>query len=440
MSESAPSAIRVEKVLIGLLPDLDSLTELVKEGLPAHVLPTEDLRPVYEWAVRYYGQSSKAPTPMALKERFGEDFFSDREIDLEDEPEESVEWAIETLKSNYIRTNAQRLAKDLVTSIRDASPEDRLEALNAFASEASAMALDLTPSVQVADLRESALDMVLVHDQRAELGDGVRGMAWGLEEIDAHYSGIHPGELAVLAAPSKVGKSFMLTWSALKNWEAGRPGILHTLENSRQMTEMRIACQALHLDYNALEQGKLSQEDRSTLLEWIEDVLLESDTPLIISSPDHRTPHSLIQQARAMEAQWVSIDQLNFVEPTRPRRDQNTPQELFQIMRDFKNLINGRHPLAMMIAHQIKREGIKNAEKTGWLTMTDMADSAGVERTADFVFGLYGSDDMRRSGGMQFQGLAARRAPLASYDLHWQPAIGGIAVRNEVDFDVSEYL
>lgn len=107
-------------------------------------------------------------------------------------------------------------------------------------------------------------------------------------------------------------------------------------------------------------------------------------------------------------------------------------------MRGFKVMIQGRYPMSLIMAHQVNREGTKNADRTGRLHMTDLAESSEVERAADTVFGLYGSKDMLRAGMIQLQSLAVRRVPPQSYDLHWHPSLGMIHAANPVDLDVDE--
>jgi hypothetical protein len=88
-------------------------------------------------------------------------------------------------------------------------------------------------------------------------------------------------------------------------------------------------------------------------------------------------------------------------------------------------------PLACLLAHQINREGVKKAEQNDSLEMWMMAESSEVERTADWVFGLYASK-MEMIGGMaKLQILAARRETLKSWRITWRPGVRESVVRQE---------
>ena len=299
---------RAEKVLVALLPDTESLVVLTREGLSEECVPSEELRDVLVWAKEYYGRTRRAPSVEMVKERYG-DLLSDHEIDIDDEPDETMEWVIDSLKANRVKAEVARHTKDLVRGVREAPPEHKVEALAEHVSRLSALSIDLLPSYQQADLRDSIIEVLDRHDERAAEGHVIRGLRFGLPEVDEYYGGVHPGEVAVVAAPAKMGKSFFMTWCAYKNWEAGVPVGIFPLENGREMTEMRIACQATGIDYNDLDRGLLSSQDMDTLVAWVNDVLLESDTPLMIFEPDVATPHAMLQQAHAYDLDPVySLD------------------------------------------------------------------------------------------------------------------------------------
>lgn len=430
-------SLLAEKTLLRLLPDLESLEHLLREGFHEQVLPTEELVPVVDWSLNYFTASGKAPTVQVLSERFG-DTLTDFEIDLDEEPEESIQWAMETLRATYLRKVSADFARKFATEVSTCAPEDRLKVMSEFSSLLGGIVSDLAPQTSRVDLRESAQRIITQHDLVAEDPTAIRGLAFGLDQIDEYYGGTHPGEVCIVAGGPKTGKSFFLDWVALKEWERQRVTALYTLENSIEMTEMRIACMANQISIQEVQTGRLNDRDRTTLQEWINDVLRASNTPLHIMQPPvgQRTPQAIVQQAMAHEADSLIVDQLTFVEPGRRRKDQSRVYEMAETMRDFKTLVSaGQYKVPLLMAHQINREGIKAADKTGWLNMSNMADSSEVERASDLVFGLYAPEDMREHGGMQFQGLACRRLPLKSFDLHWQIAIGAIGVRNEVEFE-----
>ena len=93
-----------EIVLFGLLTDVSSVEKLLEAGFTADLIPTADLRPVYEWAIRQYKESGEnyAPTPLMFEstdapghKKSLAGVLKDYDIDIHETPYETPEWAIE---------------------------------------------------------------------------------------------------------------------------------------------------------------------------------------------------------------------------------------------------------------------------------------------------------------------------------------------------------
>lgn len=198
-----------ERCLVQHLVDPDSLAVLADEGLPPEAIPTEEFRPVVEWSLDYFHRSGTdhAPSPDALRTRFGQDFFDDHEVDIEDMPDDTIEWAIEDLKSDYLLMVSQRFTREFAIDVNDAVGEQRIAVVREAADVMVSLAMDMARKSMQVDLREAVTDRIMAYEQREADRDNLRGMSLGFPEIDAFIGGIHPGELAVVGAPPKTGKA-----------------------------------------------------------------------------------------------------------------------------------------------------------------------------------------------------------------------------------------
>jgi hypothetical protein len=425
-----------QRTLIGLLDDTESVEFLAREGLDLKVVPNPALRPLVEWSLRQFRTTGKAPTRAMIDSQFP-DLLADNDLADVVDVEETIEWAVDDLKSSFARNMAGDFSRRLSIEITNAAPDERLDVLGKFVTEIAATYMSLQPRTSQVDLTASGDDILGDYQEAVATQGQVRGMAFGLPQIDTMTRGVHEGELCMVAGGAKTGKSWFLNHVAHNEWSRERVTALFTLENSIEMTRMRIACVALGISYEALQAGTLSDEESERLRHWVNDVLLKSETPLLIFNPVNTgaTPQAIVQAARAYGADSLIVDQLSHIENGQ-QRGANQPRtyEVRDILRDLKGLISsGRHRMPCVLAHQINREGMKAADKSGRLEMWHLADSADAERTCDMIFGLYASTDMRAVGRMQFQTLAARRFPGVDFDLLWQIGIGRIGVINSVD-------
>ena len=429
-----------------LLSDTESLTQLARDGMNPIILPTSNFREIFTWSLAYLTQNDKAPSLDIMKQRWG-DTISDGGIDLDSEIEETVQWAIDDLKQDYVKLEVGKFTRMLATSIATAQPEETMDVLGERASQLSKIYFDLQPRTTRMDIRESGPDILAAYEMAAN-SDGVRGMRTGLLQIDQHFGGIWPGELFVLGGPAGSGKSFFADFVAHSEWARGVNTGIFTLENSIEMTQMRIACMALQIDCGQMQRGQLGY-DPSTgqidpdenarlvalLREWCNDVLVASDTPLHIINPEMvaRSPQAVVQMAKALEIESLIVDQLSHMAPvdTQSRDRRNEVSSIVRMLAD--QISTGRNRIPCLLLHQINREGIKRAASTGRLVMTDMAESSEVERSASVAASLYQSEDDKDRGEMQWQTLKVRRAMFGNWSMDWAPHRGMVQVLNTID-------
>lgn len=426
-----------ENVIYSRLNEVDTLEYLVRENFDVDLLPTDLMRPVVAWALEEYMRSgyAQAPSRDALQATWKKT-IEDAEVELEDEDAEvdTAEWAVEWLRSQKVFYEAQKFTKSFAQSIIEAATPERVMVLQEHAAELMALTLELSSQMHNVGVEEGVRQALQRFEARRESGMAIRGMRLAYEQIDEHTCGIHDGELAVLAAGPKVGKSYFLARVALEEYKAGRRAVLHTLENSVEMTIDRILCMDQGIDYRAFQRGTCTQEEYERVRDFGSDLEHRGGMLRIIKpGRGERTPAAMVKQAQVLDAQSLLVDQLTFVEHPNPGRKPKH-QIIGEIMHDLKDYIStGRHTMPCLLAHQINREGVKVAEKEDHLAMYMLAESSEVERTADWVFGLYASQMERISGQAKLQILAARREVIKNWQITWRGGVGFSQVLRELE-------
>jgi DnaB-like helicase C terminal domain len=429
-----------EKQLLCHLTDDDSLAYLITEGINLDIIPTRELREVVTFAMDYYMESGGllAPTIAVFEAhefsagRTIANILDDMEIPWRDGYEASIQWILTDLRGTYLTSKAQTLMREAGTRLLEVDLEDRLEIFSDFVTEGTELILALQERRTKVEMTADISERLLAYEDRVANKDLRRGLTMGLDEVDAVTSFIHPGELAMLAAFAKLGKSFALNRIALRAWNSGVRVALFTLENSIDMTLDRIACLDAGVDPARWQRGECIDVEVERIRTTM-DKMEKSDCPLHILSPDpgQRTPEAMIRMAQILDVQAVIIDQLSHIEhpdPGRKRADIIETEKL----RSLRLLVStGRQRLPCLVAHQINREGKKTADKRGWHEMWDLAETSGAERETDFVFSMYQSNDMAQVKHVLFQILASRRTAIKWWEIQWQMDQGRARVLNE---------
>lgn len=434
-------ASRPEIVLISSLTDIERLEQLAVEGIDLEVVPTVKVRPVVEWAIDYFFSSGckQAPSVEAMLLEWGT-VLEEEEIVLgdPDEETETITWALEYLKSTYLHLQWQKWIKDAATEMASAFTGDRVDVLSRQTAELSTL-LSVVRSQRNEATGMSALDAAMRrYEQRVAMDGQPHGLMFGIDLVDRHTHGIHPGELAIVAAGPKVGKSWTLGHAVLTEWQRGRRGVLFTLENSVEMTVDRIVCLHAKVSYRAWQRGECTPEQLDKVRASQMDLGMAVGDMIVIMPPKgQRTVDAMVREAQMRGADSILIDQLTFIEALQTK-GKPRHEIVRDIMHDLKTEIStGSNKIPCLLAHQINREGVKAAEKTGYLEMYMLAESSEVERTADWVFGLFRSDEDRRFDLAKLQTLASRREDTVDWMLAYDPANGLIESVGQVNLRVN---
>lgn len=425
-----------EKQLIAHLLDEDSLDTLVKDGFKPHLIPTEELQPVYEFAVDYYLLGRLAPTEEVFDAhevsagRSIGDLLDDLEMEWRQGAETSLDWVTKELKSTYANANAHIWMREGAQKLAESDTDTRQAVLEEIVSQGVQLASLLQDRRTKVDVRDVISSRLEAYEKR-KLNEHVAGLTMGMPEIDEYTNMIQPGELAMLAAFAKAGKSYILDLIALNEWERGRVPALFTLENAIDMTLDRVACLSCHVDSTLWQRGQCDDMDIERVRAKIKE-MESSDHPFLILSPEpgNRNPQSIVRMAQVSGADSLIIDQLSHIEYN--GKQGHRPTQVMEIMNSLKGLISSGHShIPTLIAHQIHREGKKAADKRGFYEMEDLAESSSAERWTDFVFSMYASRDMKVMNRYLLQVLATRRCPVKWWDMFWNVNQGVASIKGE---------
>ncbi|MGW9067875.1 DnaB-like helicase C-terminal domain-containing protein [Streptomyces yangpuensis] len=430
-------SLHAESVLYASLTDVDALEELARTGLDSECIPLVGMRDVVEWSVAYFFRSNqtKAPSRELIQEQWGHRLEqSGVVLPDEDVQVDEVFTAIEYLKGQYALAESQRLQREIAVDLSKAEPHQRVERIHAAAEEFHSLSMRVRDRAREVEGIDGLAQALGRYEKRAAAQRVITGMSLGMDAVDQHTLGIHPGEIAVWAAGAKAGKSWSATNVARAEWERGRETVLFTLENSVEMTYDRLACQICGIDYRQFQKGESTPEEVDRVREWLrqhqED--LRGGFHVISPDPGRRTPSALVRHAQSLGAKSIIVDQLSHVEHPDPFR-----KARHEIVRDIvvelASLIStGRQAMPLLLNVQINREGLAAASKVGRLELQHLAESSEVERSASWIFGLLRSETEVAAGMATLQTIASRRMDAKNWRCAWEPWYGTQQALGEV--------
>ena len=393
----------IEKALVRSLTTSEVIQEVWDMGLRSEVFEDPIQEQKFRFIMDYWldNSMSLAPTEEVLTEEFGpqEDY----------EPEESVRWLVDKLKSRYITNQTQSLMRRVALDTVD----DPQGSLGTLYSESWQIKENVTPRAARKNMATSIQERRIRYAEKAEQQE--QGAPVGIAEVDEFTGGILPGELAIVAGYAKTGKSFFLVNAAVQARRQGYTPYVASLEQSVEEFEDRVDAFASGVGYGKLQRGELTPTEIDRLNASQEQ--FASYGPFYLESPPRgeRTVVSIVNRARQLGANYLIIDQLSWLdtrERYRERRDEYK-ELIYDLKEEIGRATAGTLPCLMAVQFN-RQSGPKGRGQ-----MNNIANAADIEQTVDIAYGLYRSDEMRAQSSMVLDIMGSRRTDEESFLLGW---------------------
>jgi replicative DNA helicase len=430
----------VEIAFLQHLTDLDSMEVIIADGLDPEILATSDFRAIYEYAINFYFDSDKtrAVNIQALETyhvsagRSFKDVLDDHEVAIEEDPELPIRDVIEKLKGQYAYAEAGGWSRRFVTEVADAASPDRSKVISQGATELMRIAYRLTPRRFQVEGAYGVSKALTDYEARLKTEANRQGLSLGLKELDDHTFYVHPGEVAIIGAAPKVGKSNWSLRCLLDDWRRGRTVGLFSLENPIDMTFDRVICHAVSVDSQKFQAGECNEGELQRFYAFKEQVDAAPNKFHVLSPPKgQRTVEFMIRQAMILDCDSIIMDQLSHIEHSSPRNKQRN-EIVRDIMQDLHlGASTGPVDVPIVCFAQISRKGKADADKRGYHLLDDFAESSEVEKSASIACTIYQNIEDRIVHEALFQIVAARRVDLKSWDINWVPSMGYAKSRGE---------
>lgn len=233
----------------------------------------------------------------------------------------------------------------------------------------------------------SALDVfeARITDTRGK-PDEPTGVSTGFTELDRLTSGLHPGELVVIAGRPSSGKSaFALNILENVALYGKSPVGLFSLEMEASQVFMRILASFAHVSFSDLRSGEM---DDRVLDRVASSVDLVKEAPIFIDDAGGLTPKLLRERALCMLArfdiQLLVVDYIQLMSVD--NNHENRSAQLSEISRNLKALAK-EMDIPIIVLSQLNRQLEMRDNKRPRLS--DLRDSGSIEDDADVVAMIY---------------------------------------------------
>ena len=241
-----------------------------------------------------------------------------------------------------------------------------------------------TQSAGIKELVRKAIATIEDFHQRQGM---LTGLGTGFVDLDKMTSGLHPGEMIVIAARPSMGKtSLAMNIAEHVAVDLKQPVGVFSLEVTADSLVLRMLCSRSKVNLRSIRDGFLAERDFPKLTGAAGKL---AGSPLIIDDSPGLSILQMRAKARRMHQQYgvklFVVDYLQLLHST-ARRAENRQQEIADISSGVKALAKELN-VPVIVLSQLNRELEKDKNRKPRLS--DLRESGSIEQDADLVALLY---------------------------------------------------
>ena len=241
---------------------------------------------------------------------------------------------------------------------------------------------------------------------------GLLGIPTGFPTMDAATSGLQKGQLVVIVAPPKTGKSTLALQIAQNIHFAGKVPMFQSFEmsNSEQLT--RYDAMRARVSHSRLITGTLTADEEARYLSKLENMKSMRDKFWLVDSASGSTVSGIASKIQVLHPDVVFIDG-TYLMIDEQTGEANTPQALTNITRSLKRMAQ-RFQIPIVISTQVLNWKMRK----GQVTADSIGYSSSFHQDADVIFGLQKEDEAIDDTRL-LKVLASRNSGLTEVSMLW---------------------
>ena len=251
----------------------------------------------------------------------------------------------------------------------------------------------------------------------------IHGVSTGFTKFDEMTTGLHAGELIILAARPSMGKTALalnMAWNIASRRESPQPVAIFSLEMSQESLLTRMLCAAARVDSHKFRSGYLNDQERQLLRATANKMV---DAPLFIddtAGANLMDMHAKLRKLRQQQGSigLVVVDYLQLMSIR--GRTENRNQEVSQLSRGLK-LMAKELDCPFLVLSQLSRAP-ETRQGDHRPQLSDLRESGSIEQDADMVGFIFRPEVYQRERE-DLKGLAElilakqRNGPIGKIDL-----------------------
>lgn len=297
---------------------------------------------------------------------------------------------INILEEKHTLRQAIRAAEKQIELAYDS--DDAGMVVNSMLNDSAALSDQASSTEDFKPINKVLFNVIESTEERCEnVKNGVTsGLYTGYNDLDGMLTGLHKGDLIIVAARPSVGKTaFALNIAQNVAKNSGETVAVFSLEMSAESLGQRMVSAEVNLDANAMRTGEMKAHDWDKMSAAASILGKEN---IFIADPAVITAQEIRAKCRRLKKDHglglIVIDYLQLIQG-RGKAGENRQQEVSEISRTLKQI--ARELDVPVIALSQLSRGVEQRQDKRPM-MSDLRESGAIEQDADVIAFLYRDD------------------------------------------------
>ena len=272
-----------------------------------------------------------------------------------------------------------------------------------------------------AGMNDIILEVIESVDKASKNKGRINGLSTGFIDLDEKLTGLHGGELILVAARPSMGKTaFVLNIAHNVAVKQNIPVLFFSLEMGKKELGDRVLAQDAFIDAQALKTGNLMDEDWNKMAE---SAGIVGDSPIFVDDNSSITIAEMRSKCRKFKQKndigLIIVDYLQLMSPS--RAVESRQQFISEVSRSLKGLARELNVPVIALSQLNRAVDSRPDHKP---VLADLRESGAIEQDADVVMFIYRDEyynkETEKPGIAEIIVAKQRNGSTGSIDLVWQ--------------------
>ena len=294
------------------------------------------------------------------------------------------------IRDNSILRNLITVGSEIVEGAFLPKGKDAQQLLDEMEAKLFSIAEAQSNRLGYKDFQKVIADVVRNLEERGQNPETVTGLSTGFVDLDNLTTGLHGGELVIIAGRPSMGKTALaMNIAESCAVDQNKAVAIFSMEMGSEQIVTRLLGSVAKVDQQKMRTGKMDDDDWAKIANGLGRL---NEAPLFIDEGSALNSYELRARARRLDRSiegglgLIIVDYIQLMSPLGGQQGENRATEISEISRSLKSLAKELN-IPVVALSQLNRNVDSRPDKIP--QMSDLRESGAIEQDADVIMFIY---------------------------------------------------